>query len=127
MPRERDTTVQYMIMIFGCLGTTMPSRSPDWIKGMGELMQTLEAEMTEAGELVAGHSLVDPDQAKTVHFDAGAAMATDGPYAEIKESLAGFWIIDATEERAVEIASRVVAYTEQPMEVRQLMHDSVPA
>ena len=50
-------------------------------------------------------------------------MATDGPFAEIKESLAGYWIIDADEERALEIASRVVAYTEYPMEVRRIMDD----
>ena len=94
---------------------------------MGELMMTIQGELAEAGELVSGHGLVDPTQAKTVRFEGGAPVATDGPYAEIKESLAGYWIIDATEERALEIVSRVVAYTEYPMEVRQVMHESVPA
>jgi hypothetical protein len=119
--------MKYMIMLFGCVGESMPSQSPEWIKGMGELMHTLENEMRERGELAAGHSLADPSQAKTIRFDSGAAVSTDGPYAEIKESLAGYWIIDATQERAVEIASRVVEYTGYPMEVRQLMHESVPA
>jgi len=119
--------VKYMIMLFGCVGESMPSRTPEWIQGMGELMHTLEDEMREAGELVAGHSLVDPTQARTVRFEAGAPMSTDGPYPEVKESLAGFWIVEATAERAVELASRVVAYTGYPMEVRQLMHESVPA
>jgi len=119
--------MKYMIMMFGGLGATLPARSPDWIKGMGELMMTLQAELAEAGELVSGHGLVDPTQAKTVRFEGGAPVSTDGPYAEIKESLAGYWIIDATEDRALEIASRAVAYIEFPMEVRQVMHESVPA
>lgn len=55
---------------------------------------------------------------------AGAPVSTDGPFAEIKESLAGYWIVEASEERAIEIASRVVAYTEYPMEVRQIMNES---
>jgi hypothetical protein len=105
----------------------MPSRTPEWIKGMEELMHTLEDEMREAGELVGGHSLADPSQARTVRFEHGATVATDGPFAEIKESLAGFWIIDAPQERAIEVASRVAAYTGYPMEVRQLMHESIPA
>jgi hypothetical protein len=125
--QPEGTTVKYMIMMFGGLGATLASREPEWIKGMGELMMQLQTEMQEAGELVAGHGLVDPGQAKTVRFDGGTTVSTDGPYAEVKESLAGYWIIDATEERALEIASRAVAYTHHPMEVRQVMHESVPA
>jgi len=119
--------MKYMIMLFGCVAESMPTRTPEWIEGMGELMHTLEDEMREAGELVAGHSLVDPSQARTVRFEQGATVPTDGPFAEIKESLAGFWIIDASQERAVEVASRVAAYTGYPMEVRQVMHESAPA
>jgi hypothetical protein len=53
-------------------------------------------------------------------------VPTDGPFAEVKESLAGYWIVDTTEERAVEIASQVVAVIEFPMEVRQIMDESAP-
>ena len=42
----------------------------------------------------------------------------------VKESLAGYWIVDVDEERAIEIASQVVAYTEYPMEVRRIMDHS---
>jgi hypothetical protein len=116
--------MKYMIMMFGGLGETLSTRSPEWIRGMGELMMTIQGELEEAGELVAGHGLVDPTQARTVRFEGGAPVSTDGPFAEIKESLAGYWIIDASEERALEVASRAVAYIEYPMEVRQVMHDS---
>jgi hypothetical protein len=113
--------MKYMIMMFGGLGATMETRTPEWITGMHELMLKLDSELREAGELVASHGLVDPSQAKTVRFQNGAPVPTDGPFAEVKESLAGYWIVDVSEDRAIEIASRVVAYIEFPMEVRQVM------
>lgn len=113
--------MKYMIMMFGGLGATIQSRTPEWITGMHELLLKLDGELREAGELVAGHGLVDPGQAKTVRFQNGAPVPTDGPFAEVKESLAGYWLVEVSEDRAVEIASRVVAYTEYPMEVRQVM------
>jgi len=113
--------MKYMIMMFGGLGATMETRTPEWITGMHELMLKLDTELKEAGEVVAGHGLVDPSQAKTVRFKGGVPVSTDGPFAEVKESLAGYWIVEVSEERAIEIASQVVAYTEYPMEVRQVM------
>ena len=113
--------MKYMIMMFGGLGASMEDRSPEWIKGLHELMVSMDTELKENGEIVASHKLMDPARATTVRFENGAPAATDGPFAEIKESLAGYWIIEATQERAVEIASRAVAYTEYPMEVRRIM------
>jgi hypothetical protein len=115
--------MKYMIMMFGCVGATLENQTPEWIAGMHELVQNLDTELREAGELVDGRPLVDPSQARTVRFQNGAPVPTDGPYAEIKESLAGYWIVDVSEQRAIEIASRVVAYTEQPMEVRRIMDE----
>src|SRR6266542_4417440 len=117
--------MKYMIMMFGGLGATLQDRTPEWITGMHELMMKLDTELKEAGEVVASHGLVDPSQAKTVRIHHGAPVSTDGPFAEIKESLAGYWIVEASEERAIEIASQVVAYTEYPMEVRRIMHGDV--
>jgi hypothetical protein len=116
--------MKYMIMMFGGLGVTLKSRTPAWIKSMHELLLQLDGELRKAGELVASHGLVDPSQAKTVRFQNGVPVPTDGPFAEVKESLAGYWLVDVTEERAIEIASRVVAFTEYPMEVRRIMKES---
>ena len=57
-------------------------------------MQKIDQEIRDAGEFVDGQGLVDPSEAKTVRLENGAPVATDGPYAEAKESLAGWWIID---------------------------------
>jgi hypothetical protein len=112
--------MKYMIMMFGGLGAAVEGRPPEWIAGMHELLVKLDGELRETGELVASQALVDPGRAKTVRFRNGVPVPTDGPFAEIKESLAGYWIVEVSEERAIEIASRVVGYTEYPMEVRQI-------
>ena len=116
--------MKYMIMMFGGLGAATQNRSPEWIAGMHQLLMKLDAELKESGECVASDALADPSQAKTVRFVDSAPVPTDGPFAEVKESLAGYWIVEADEERALEIASRVVGYTGYPMEVRRIMDHS---
>ena len=116
--------MKYMIMMFGGIGAATQNRSPEWIAGMHELLMKLDTELKESGECVASDSLVDPSQAKTVRFVDSAPAPTDGPFAEVKESLVGYWILDVDEERALRIASQVVAYTEYPMEVRPFMDHS---
>ena len=116
--------MKYMIMMFGGLAETLESRTPEWITSMHEFMMKLDGELKQSGEVVASHGLVDPSQAKTLRFQGGVPVPTDGPFAEIKESLAGYWIVEATEDRAIEIASQVVAFIEYPMEVRRIMDES---
>jgi hypothetical protein len=115
--------MKYMIMMFSGVGDMMATQPPEWVARMHGLMVDIDRELREAGEYVAGQKLIDPSQATTVRFHNGAPVPTDGPFAEIKESLAGYWIIDVSPERAIEIASRVVAFTQYPMEVRQLMDE----
>src|SRR5215207_6059654 len=110
--------MKYMIMMFGGIGETLRDRSPEWINDMQKLLMGLDAELRESGELVDSRKLMDPSASKTVRYLASKAVPTDGPFAEVKESLAGYWIVEATEERALEIAATVVDYIEFPMEVR---------
>lgn len=114
--------MKYMVMMFGDMATTMEARSPDWIKEMIQFMHTLNDDLANAGELADAQGLADASQAKTVIFKGGMPVPTDGPFAESKESLAGYWIVDVeSEARAIEIASRVVEFIECPVEVRQVM------
>jgi hypothetical protein len=66
-------------------------------------------DLVASGELVVTHALADPSLATTVTVrEDGGAITTDGPFAEAKEQLAGFFLIDCdTPERAVEIAARM--------------------
>jgi hypothetical protein len=118
--------MKYMIMMFGGLGATLADRSPEWISEMQTTMMRMDGELRASGEVVESRHLTDPTQATTVRFVDGAPAPTDGPFAEIKESLAGYWVIECTHERAVEIAAQVVAVTEYPMEIRRVMDEPPP-
>lgn len=60
-----------------------------------------------SGELVMGEALGDPASARIYGWTPEGHVATDGPFAEAKEQLAGFFIVDAeSRERAEEIADR---------------------
>ena len=63
------------------------------------------------GEMVFNEGLTFPDQARIVRANgAGTPAVTDGPFAESKEFLIGFWIVDVeTPERAYEIAAKASA------------------
>lgn len=71
-------------------------------------MKALNKDLTEAGELVGAEGLAPPGQARIVRAGTGdAPEVTDGPFAESKEFLAGYWMIDVENaERAYAIAAR---------------------
>ena len=112
--------MKYMILLFGDQATMFETRSPEWIRSMIAFMEELNGEFRRRGEFVAGEGLVDPTQAKTVRFEGGAPVVTDGPFAEAKESLAGYWILDVTEDRVLEIGERISTFIEGPVEIRQV-------
>jgi hypothetical protein len=114
--------MKYMVMMFGDQATLMETRSLEWIREMIEFMTQVDVDLKQSGEHVVDAGLADATQAKTVVFEGGVPVPTDGPFAESKESLAGFWIIDVEDEaRALEFASKIVAFIEGPVEVRQVM------
>jgi hypothetical protein len=79
-------------------------------------------ELTESGELVGGEALADPSNTRTVRVQEGVPAITDGPFAEAKEHLGGYLIVECESiERATEIAARWPSTRFSPMEVRPLM------
>jgi len=116
--------MKYMIMTFGPNAGLegVAGVSKEWIREMIQFMNTLNDDLKKSGELVDAQGLAWPNQAKTVRFRNGLPVATDGPFAEAKEGLVGYWIVDVeSEKRAIEIASRIVAFVKQSIEVRQVM------
>ena len=117
--------MKYMIMMFGDQ-SGMESQTSECIQEMFQFMHKFNADIMKSGEFVDAQGLTDASQAKTVRFQNGTPVATDGPYAESKESLAGYWIVDVEDEaRAIALAARVVAFIgpagAPPIEVRQVM------
>ena len=74
-------------------------------------MQHINADLLQAGEFVAGEGLTPPKDARIVRAsENGTPQVTDGPFAETKEFLAGYWIVDCkSPERVYEIAARASA------------------
>ena len=108
------------------------SWDPADVKAHMAYYEALNKELEESGELVGGEALAWPDATRIVRSDGKSApVVTDGPYAETKEQLAGFQIVDVDSlERAIEIAARVSAVPgpggvpiQQPIEVRPVMDD----
>jgi hypothetical protein len=82
----------------------------------------LSAELAETGELVASEGLADPALAKRVKVAENQTVISDGPFAEAKEHLAGFLLIDCdSEDRALEIAARVPDAVWGLVEVRPVL------
>jgi len=68
--------------------------------------ETLMEEITASGELVLAEALADPASSTLYGWSPEGHLATDGPYAEAKEQLAGFFVLDCdTRQRAEEIAA----------------------
>ncbi|MFI6996458.1 YciI family protein [Nocardia sp. NPDC050175] len=69
--------------------------------------EKLLGEMQEKGELVTGEALGAPESSRLYRWADGKPLATDGPYSEAKEHLAGFFLIDVENHaRAEEIAAQ---------------------
>jgi hypothetical protein len=74
---------------------------------MGKEFDAMLAELSASGELVTGLALDAPSTARTYRWAGKRPVSTDGPYAESKEQLAGFFVLDcATRARAEELAAK---------------------
>lgn len=124
--------MKFMLMMQGTQSgwEALSTWSPSEFKAHIEFMIDLAKELTSTGELVLAEGLDVPANAKIVRAQRpGAPTVTDGPFAEAKEFLAGFWIVDcASPKRAIEIAAKASTAPGRggvplgiPIEVRQVM------
>jgi hypothetical protein len=112
--------MKYMLMMFGDAETMMEERSREWVSDMIAFMTGFNAELVKNGEMVAAEGLEVPSSAKTVNLVGDQVVVSDGPFAEAKEALAGFWIFDVADEaRAVELAGKVVVWARR-VELRRV-------
>lgn len=104
-------------------GATADVPSEDALAAFAEY-QKFEAELRATGEFVSAEGLGHPVMSTTVQKADGKVVVTDGPYAELKEVLASFAIIDVSGlDRAKDIVARMVAVLGEPMEIRPIMGD----
>ncbi|MEQ1895468.1 MAG: YciI family protein [Planctomycetota bacterium] len=123
--------MKYMLMMHhageGPAITTWPTQD---IQRHIQFMIDLNARLAQAGELLDAQGLAFPAEAKVVRAGKdGGALVFDGPFAESKEFLAGFWIVSVpSEARAIAIAAEASAAPglggvrmSIPIELRQVM------
>jgi hypothetical protein len=89
---------------FTDIGRAIPA---DEREAMDKEFAALLAELSASGELVSGLALAAPGTSRIYRWEGKRPVSTDGPYAETKEQLAGFFVLDcATRERAEELAAQ---------------------
>ena len=126
--------MKYMLMMHAPRSASgewsVASWPPGDLKAHIGFMKRLAKDLSDSGELVAAEGLAAAEQARIVRAGRnGAPEVTDGPFAEAKEFLAGFWIVDCeSTQRAYEIAARASAAPGQGgvplnlrIEVREVM------
>jgi hypothetical protein len=125
--------MRYMLMMHAPRGTgdwQALSWAPEDLQAHMGFMHAFNRELTESGELVDCQGLAMPGEARVVRAGGdGLPAVTDGPFAEAKEFLAGYWIVEVdAPERAYAIAGKASAAPgpggaplNMPIEVRQVM------
>jgi hypothetical protein len=98
-----------------------PMTGEDMRRGWA-LVEAIERDMRAANALVFTGRLLEPARARVVRPSKGRVKMTDGPYAETKEHLGGFYILEAPDlDAALEWASKVTVAIDTPIEVRPFM------
>jgi hypothetical protein len=96
--------------------------TPEQWEGVMEAHTTFHRELSEAGALVDSSPLAPPTDARTVRIRGGQHLVVDGPFAETKEVLGGYYLIEAQSvEAAVEWAKRLRHDGDGSIEVRPLL------
>jgi hypothetical protein len=130
--------MKFMLMMNAPRGTgdyQINQWTPEAFNAHIQFMKVLNQELRKSGEFVDVQGLAPPGQAKIVRFGTnGAPIVSDGPFAETKEFLAGFWVIQVDKrERAYEIAARASSAPGPdgkplvlPIELREVMCSPLP-
>jgi hypothetical protein len=107
---------QYLLSVYQPAG---PPPEPEVLEAVMRDVDAVDKEMRDAGVWVFAGGLHDPSTATVIRTQDGETLITDGPFAEGKEHLGGFTIIDAPDlDSALEWGSKLARATTLPIEVR---------
>ena len=108
-----------MLMIPGGYEIAAPGTTPD-AKAV-EAMMAYNKDLHEAGVLIDLNGLHPPSMGARVSFKGGKPLVTDGPFAETKEVLGGYWIINVkSRDEAIAWAKKCPGGPNETIEVRQI-------
>ena len=113
-----------MLMIPKGYETAAPGTVPDDVERIAAMMKYNE-DLQKAGVLLALDGLHPPSMGARVSFAGGKPLVTDGPFAESKEVLGGYWMIQVkSRAEAIEWAKRCPATENEIIEIRQVQEMS---
>ena len=108
---------QYLLSVYMVDGQELPP--PEVIEQMYKDVDAVNEEIKAAGAWVFGGGLHPASTATVVRTEGGDVVTTDGPFAETKEQLGGFWIIEAEDlDAALAWAAKATEACRAPVEVR---------
>ena len=115
--------MQYMLLIYNT-PDSWSSMPPEQQKELFEAYGTFSMELEASGKMVAGDALQDTSTATSVRVRDGETLTTDGPFAETKEVLGGYYLIDVeTLDEALEWATKLPGSSYGTVEVRPVVTD----
>jgi hypothetical protein len=120
-PTRRETTVKYMLAIYSDESDLAAMTDEDRGAMYAEYAQFAE-DMGRRGMMIDGAELRPTATATTVRVRDGRALVTDGPFAETKEQLGGYFVVDCESiDDAIEAAGRIPSARNGSIEVRPLV------
>lgn len=113
--------MKYLVLLAGEAGSGPAPGSDEFMAMLSDFGRVTDA-MAAAGVLVDSGPLQDPARATTVRVRDGKRVVTDGPFAEIREQIGGYYVLEVTNlEEAIEWASQIPSARYGSVEVRPLM------
>ena len=117
---------QYLLSVHSVEGKIDTPMTDEEMQQSWKEIQVLNEELKSAGAWVFGGALHEPDTATVVRISDGEVLTSDGPFAESKEHLGGFYIIEAEDlDAALAWASKTTAAVMKPIEVRPFRQSEV--
>jgi hypothetical protein len=111
--------MRYLLLIYTAEATEPPA--PEVMQSEMEAYGAFTDDIRKRGIFQAGEALEPTSTATTVRVQDGRTVTTDGPYAETKEALGGFYLVDARDlDEAIEVAARIPAAKHGSIEVRPI-------
>jgi hypothetical protein len=112
--------MRYLLLIYTEEPTEMPPQ--DVMTAQAEAYDAFSKEVRDRGLFEAGEALHPTTSATTVRVRDGETVTTDGPFAETKEALGGFYLINAKDlDEAIELAAKIPGAKHGSIEIRPIL------
>jgi hypothetical protein len=120
-PEEQEDEMRYLCLIYDDEKKLQGMSREESDAFMGEYFAFTE-DIKNSGQYVDGNALQGVDTATTVRVRKGKTTTTDGPFAETKEQLGGYYMIEARDlNEAIQVAARIPSAKIGSVEVRPIM------